>query len=168
MGEAEFMIDYTDIALRCGSKEFQCHKVILASRSEVLRERLKELLPKEVLRLDNIEENAFETFLKFLYIGMIEDMEENAQEMLKLGSIYQVHDLKSKCSDYLRQTLTVDNVNELFVLAHIHEAADLEKQALNFALDNPGTLDEESLVKNYPQLVWKVTVALHEKMKLGK
>ena len=36
-----------------------------------------------------------------------------------------------------------DNINELFVLAHIHDAVDLEEQALSFALDNPGSLDDD-------------------------
>ena len=64
--------EYTDVTLSCGEKEFQCHKLILASRSPVFRTMFEEVMKRKEsgkIEIKDEKVEVIEEVLKYIYTG---------------------------------------------------------------------------------------------------
>ena len=64
--------EYTDVKLLCGEKEFQCHKLILASRSPVFKTMFEEVMngnDSGTIELKDQKVEVIEEILKYIYTG---------------------------------------------------------------------------------------------------
>ena len=108
---------------------------------------------------------AFEVFLTFLYTGEVEDIKTNAVSLLYAADKYQVTALTDVCSNYLKENLTTGNVSDCLIAGYLCKVPELEVAAITFSIDHPGTVNNDSLVKEHPELVWKMTLALQDRVK---
>jgi len=79
---------YADFTLLVGGKEFQLHKAILASRSPYFKTMLEsdfEESRKNRLEIDDVELELFEEFLRYVYTDTVDEMDENASDLLILA-----------------------------------------------------------------------------------
>lgn len=82
--------------------------------------------------IDDIGEKALLEFLRFVYCGRIEGINEVAVELLYAASKYDMPDLKPLCVDSLSKNLKLENVIETLILADLHSETDLKAYCIDF------------------------------------
>ncbi|KAL1138587.1 hypothetical protein AAG570_008650 [Ranatra chinensis] len=134
--------EYSDVVLKIEGEYFHSHKVILAARSDYFRALLfgglKESLQSEIeMRGTNVA--AFKVLLKYIYTGQMSlaSLKEDAiLDILGLAHQYGFEDLEAAICDYLRQSLTVQNVCLIYNAARLYQLKFLSKVCKTFIDDN--------------------------------
>ena len=163
----------SDVTLTCQGKEYKCHKVILASVSDVFQTMFKsgkfiESREKCVIAEKKASLDVFERFLRFIYNGTIQDLEKYAFELYQIADRYQVLSLREICSRFLQSCLNVENVLDALLMGYCSSDQNLEHGAMEMIVKHRGTFKEskdfQDVVKRYPELHMKVTIALAEQV----
>ncbi|XP_065874688.1 BTB/POZ domain-containing protein At2g04740 isoform X2 [Euphorbia lathyris] len=118
--------DLADVCIRVGKKNFRCHQVILASRSEYFRARLarmkdfhegKDGLPIEALLCLEEHDLSLETLEKmveYMYTDSLKDIDpDQAEEMFDAASRYLLFPLKRAVADAILPHLEMVSPAEL-------------------------------------------------------
>lgn len=70
-----------------------------------------------IVRIVEEDESLFRELLRFIYQGTVENLEENASELLILSDKYAIPELSFYCEKYLLKQLCVENAMEMFDLS---------------------------------------------------
>ncbi len=70
--------------------------------------------------------------LRFIYTGKAPNLETMAADLLAAADKYALDRLKVMCEEALCNSLTVENVSEVLILADLHSAEQLKAQAIDF------------------------------------
>lgn len=127
---------FSDVTLKIGKQTWKAHKCILAGRSSILAAMFKEEIKDNVVDIENVEPDVFIEFLRFVYSGKVNDIENNAGELLILADRYKLDTLLEMCEKTLCEDLDVENVLERLKLAHKYKALKLKKTAVDFVVSN--------------------------------
>lgn len=162
----------TDIKINVGNKEFLAHKSIL-SRSPVFAAMFShEMLESKenVVDIKEVDPEIFEIFLKFLYLGEIDEIKitESTNNMIfdiiDLANIYQVEDLKIKLADIVARFTNISNVTDHLILADKYNMTDLRNSCMFFIHQNRTKVkDTESfknMIQTHPALTAEILVYL--------
>lgn len=126
---------FTDVTFCINGKEFKAHKLLLVSRSPyfagVFQHDLTERL-LDYLEIHDVTPEVFQQVLNFIYTESIQGLEECAEELLIAAVKYQLDSLKTKCEDYLMNTVSSENCIDLLLLADAHHAPRLKQTAMIF------------------------------------
>ena len=164
--------DFADIQVKCGKKTFDCHRVILAARSRVLKTMLSsdgsEQREMEIEIVDFDAEVIFQ-MLQFIYTGKFddpfngndaEDMDMET-ELLRAADKYELDSMKALCEEKLANFLYEENCLRVFILADSYQAFELKKDAFEVIIRNRKVVfkseDWEKCVKNHPDLAVEIT-----------
>jgi speckle-type POZ protein len=103
--------------------------------------------------------------LRFIYTGKAPDLERMAAELLAAADKYALDRLKVMCEEALCNSLSVENVSEVLILADLHSAEQLKAQAIEFinnrhATDVMETPGWKQMVSSNPHLVAEAFKAL--------
>ena len=162
--------DFADIQVKCGKKTFDCHRVILAARSCVLKTMLSsdgsEQREMEIEIVDFDAEVIFQ-MLQFIYTGKLDDPFYDAEdidmatELLRAADKYELDSMKALCEKKLASFLYVENCLRVLILADSYQAFELKKDALEVIIRNRKVVfkseDWEKCVKNHPKLAVEIT-----------
>jgi len=133
---------FSDVTLVCGSKHFPCHKIILSSRSDVFAAMFshRDTAEDKTNRVDitDVDEDSLEQLLRFIYTDKIDEanLTTLACGLLTAADKYNVPRLKAVCEMAICDNLDVSNAAQALVLAHLHEAKQLKKVAVDFVTQN--------------------------------
>merc|ERR1719342_1871137 len=131
--------DHSDLKIRCGGKVYDCHRNILASRSQVfktmLESNMKEKLTGEI-EIKNICMNVFEDLLKYIYSGVAPNIDAHSQELFAAADLYQLEKLKELCELKLCSRFDVSNCIDLLIFGDLYNAQKLKAAALEFVSKN--------------------------------
>jgi len=153
----------TDFTLVSKSgKELKCHKFILAENSSVFEAMFNyEFVETKTnqIRIENFDESTVLYFLQYVYspVNGKETMEVIREavdpdayiykrsfdkskltlDLLRMGHMYQVQDLKSDCSEHLKEKLSDENVMEVWMVAEECQNKDLSSSAVDFLVEKP-------------------------------
>ncbi|CAI8597922.1 unnamed protein product [Vicia faba] len=118
--------DLADVCIRVDRKNFRCHKVILASRSEYFKARLSRMKDfhdgKDEFYIDYLpclEEHdmsveAFEKMIEYMYTDRLQEINpDQAEEMFDIASRYLMFPLKRAVADVLVPHLEMASPEEL-------------------------------------------------------
>ena len=126
-----------DVCFKCRSKEFWCHRVILAARSKyfkaLLYGHMKESEPNSVIEVD-IDPSVFCVLLEYLYsstISLANFSLEFILKLLKLAHHYQLTLLKDDICNYLKMLISSENALEICQMATFYELNDLQRHSLS-------------------------------------
>ena len=115
--------------------EIPVHKCILSIRSPVfetmMETNMREHKEKKAV-VEDIPGPAFIEFLRYIYCGRIEKMDEFAVELLYAATKYDVPDLIPFCVKSLVAKLSLANVIETMMLADLHAEHDLKEFCIDF------------------------------------
>merc|ERR1712203_1273747 len=75
---------------------------------------------------------VMDQMLRFIYTGKARDLERMAAELLAAADKYALDRLKVMCEEALCNSLSVENVSEVLILADLHSAEQLKAQAIEF------------------------------------
>jgi hypothetical protein len=138
---ARFNDDYlSDIKVIAGKSSFHCHKLVLASRSDVFKAmfshgNFKESVGGEII-LEEDPANV-EQFLKFLYTDEVKLDENNAAKLLLIGDKYNVQKLKNTCHRFLvKEQMDTDYCCKVLVIANLTHCDILENKCCAFICKN--------------------------------
>ncbi|XP_043287592.1 BTB/POZ and MATH domain-containing protein 1-like [Venturia canescens] len=136
---------FCDVTFVFDDKELPAHKVVLALRSEVFEAMfLSDMKEKDTSTVEIVDTKAeiFEEFLKYLYTGELNDLENKAEEMLLLADKYQVGELKDMCENFFLDNISEVNVIKNLIVADKYRCATLKKKATNILQINANVLKQ--------------------------
>jgi len=159
---------FADVVLFCGGREFQCHKAILAARSQVFQAMFEhDMEEKKSSRVEvkDVEADVMAEMLRFIYTGNTSSLESMADSLLAAADKYALDRLKVSCEEALCNGLTVENVSEVLILADLHSADQLKAQAIEFintrhVTDVMETGSWKQMVASHPHLIAEAFKAL--------
>jgi len=157
---------FTDFKIICQddagkSREINCHRFILYSRSNVFRAMLQEHTGEyksNSVKFPDIDYEVMNYFVQYLYSGKMVSTNNFVllQEMLKMGERFEVLELKEAAETALKSQIGCDTVCQLLSLADMHSASILRKDCIRFichhmsdVLKTPGWSD---LLTTYPNI----------------
>lgn len=82
--------------------------------------------------IEDIDGKALMEFLRFLYCGIVENLDEVACELLYAATKYDVPDLKPLCVNSLTNNLSSSKVIETLMLADLHNENELKSFCIDF------------------------------------
>lgn len=144
----------SDAILVCQDKEIKVHKVILAARCDEFAKIFDEKKDKSdenlKLKLSNVKDekrdSVFEVkdvsyltmkeMLRFIYTGEVKNLDLIAKNLLELANRFLIEDLKNLCEKELFKSLSIHNVQELFLFASDNKAFKLKEECLKFVKNN--------------------------------
>ncbi|CAH1801913.1 unnamed protein product [Owenia fusiformis] len=139
---------FTDITLEVEGKQFNCHKIILASNSPYFRSLLTNGMAettKKTIELKDVSHTAMEHILRFIYhdfkdisdIGNTNLSVKQALEALKAADMFQIENgIKDILADYLILNMTDDKCLEILQTAQCIGQSKLAESANKHALLN--------------------------------
>merc|ERR1719273_1754803 len=160
---------FADNVLSCGGREFQCHKAILAARSQVFQAMFShDMEEKKNCRVEvkDVEPEVMAELLRFIYTGKTAaNLESMAADLLAAADKYALERLKVMCEEALCNGLTVENVCDVLKIADLHSAEQLKAQAIEFintrhVTDVMETSGWKEMVKSHPHLIAEAFKAL--------
>ncbi|XP_035205305.1 speckle-type POZ protein B-like [Stegodyphus dumicola] len=129
-----------DLNIIVGSKTFLAHKFILCARSSVFSRMFEtEMIESKngTLTISDADPDIIAEMLLFMYCGCLEKpLEETAMRLYTAADKYDVSYLKKKCSSFLKENLSRENVCKVLRLADLHSDEDLHESALAYFVDN--------------------------------
>jgi len=158
--DREKLSDLSDVTVTAGDQSFQCHKVQLASRSDVLAamfsHNMKENSNGEV-RINDFEADTVNDFINFMYEGKVDDTAQYNLNLLRIADKYNVQVLKRRCEEYLSYNLDDSNVMTCWITSDRNNAAYLKVRALSYIIQNwdkkEGFADYADICMNNPGLL---------------
>jgi len=160
---------FADAVLYCGGREFQCHKAILAARSQVFQAMFEhDMEEKKNSRVEvkDVEPEVMAELLRFIYTGKTAaNLDTMAADLLAAADKYALERLKVMCEEALCNGLTVENVCDVLILADLHSAEQLKAQAIEFintrhVTDVMETSGWKQMVSTHPHLIAEAFKAL--------
>ncbi len=130
--------DYSDFKFKFGNRFIFVNKLILKTRCEYFRSKFSKTWdPKEVTE-EVMDENLYKVyfaFLKYIYTDSLSDdlQNEEAMALYDLANSYLEEDLKQKCIQIIKNSITIENVCIFYALAIKYESQILENFCFRFA-----------------------------------
>ncbi|ESO92638.1 hypothetical protein LOTGIDRAFT_233079 [Lottia gigantea] len=130
---------FTDAILCVGHEEFPCHKNVLSVSSPYFRAMFtSELKESRETRIcfNEVSPWTLKRIIDYAYSGRLEINQDNAQEMLSAGNLFEYPDIVEACCSFLKRQLHSSNCLGIEYFAHIHSCQKLENEAHEYALEN--------------------------------
>jgi len=154
--------EFADVTISCCDKVFDCHKIILSSRSPVFRSMFSSNMKEEItgnVKIENMAPEVLENMLLYIYTGTAPCIDRLAKELLAASEQYQIEKLKALCEIKLCSEIEIGNCIDLLILGDLYQAPTLKTQALRFLSQNVQEIDisecKKALISN-PTLLFEV------------
>jgi len=157
----QMFTDFT-IVLQSGNR-VKVHKYVLAKNSEVFENMLNkdmEETKNNEMSLEHFNDETVVSFIEYLYAGCLQDQgmirqiragvgpdeyiyrrsfarEKLTIDLLRIGHMYYVEDLKMDCTEYLKKNICDDNVIDVWLGADTLENEGLVSTAIQHLVDRP-------------------------------
>ncbi|XP_045889542.1 ankyrin repeat and BTB/POZ domain-containing protein 2-like [Micropterus dolomieu] len=138
--------EMSDVTFMVDGRPFFAHRVLLMSASERFRLMLCDS-PDNIIHISHMTYSTFQMMMKSLYCGGTEGLTVSHAEAMKLlpgATFFQLRSLQRCCEMKLSQSLTLDNVVNIYQTAKHHGGAELYRFCEGFFLQNMDRLlDQE-------------------------
>jgi len=131
--------DSSDVIIRCGDKVFNCHKIVLASRSPVFKTMLESNMREKItgdVEIKNMDHEVLEDLLKYIYSGVAPNVDAHSKELFAAADLYQLEKLKELCELKLCSRFDISNCIDLLIFGDLYNAQKLKAAALEFVSKN--------------------------------
>ena len=127
---------FSDVTFLVHEKEFAAHKSVLTSRSIYFKNMFDaEMLESTTNRVHvtDVDPSTFETVLRFLYSGVVEEKQfEALAKLVAAAEKYTMDELKRICESTMRANLQMENVIDALLIADTHNCSSLLRDAKTF------------------------------------
>ncbi|ESO95204.1 hypothetical protein LOTGIDRAFT_227286 [Lottia gigantea] len=134
---------HTDIEIHINSVVFNCHKTVLAAMSPyfdaMFASGMRESKDNTV-KLQGHVPKHFENILLFMYSGKCDINIDNAEDILKASSLFQMSCLALLCEQFLINHLGSENCIGMWKLARAHGCKSLETKCFMYLLEHFGDI----------------------------
>ena len=133
----------SDIQVVCQGQGFKCHKVLLATRSDVFKAMLFDGNFKEgqegLLKIDDTPVKDFKALLNFIYTDTLESKDLTC-DLLIAAHKYNVKRLIDVCLRHVMASITVETAIKTIYTADLMNNDELLKAAVEFMAQNRGSI----------------------------
>jgi hypothetical protein len=112
--------------------------------------------------IEDIENDVFEEFLKFIYFSKLDKIETMAIKLLKASDKYNVIELKSSYEDFLTTELSIRNAIQTLYTAEQYNSQKLEFNAIDYIASNLAHI--RSAAKNQWLELMRTNILLADKI----
>lgn len=130
---------FTDAILCVGNEEFPVHRNVLAVSSPYFKAMfssdLRESREAKVL-FNEISPLTLRRLVDYAYSGQLEVTQENAQELLAAGSLFEYPAIVDICCKFLHKQLHPSNCIGIEHFAQLHSCKKLHEDSHKYTLDN--------------------------------
>ncbi|CAF1116575.1 unnamed protein product [Didymodactylos carnosus] len=126
---------FSDVKIKVGSKEFNVHRCILASCSEVFERMFSiDMLEKQtnIIEINDISDDIIEEMLRYIYYNDIKYLDQNALDLLYVADKYAIENLRNVCIKSLINSITYETAAEMLIRANIYNSKLLKDNILTF------------------------------------
>ncbi|KAM7405628.1 hypothetical protein PAMP_000062 [Pampus punctatissimus] len=130
--------EMSDVTFMVDGRPFFAHRVLLMSASERFRQMLSNS-SDNIVHISHMTYSTFQMMMKSLYCGGTDGLtvsQSEAMKLLPVASFFQLRGLMRSCETKLSQSLTLDNVVNIYQSAKHHGAAELCRFSEGFFLQN--------------------------------
>jgi len=162
--------------IQVGEKTFNVSKAILMWQSKVFERMfnsgMKESLENKVT-IENISPTIMECFIKFLYLGKLDNLADLAKDLFILADKYEVKELREECINHLSSGFNKENSLERLQLAFMHNDEVIKQAVLAYVCDKESegnfnyimkTEDWKQFAIEYKELTDEITDAVFSKI----
>lgn len=101
---------------------------------------------EKIIELHNVQSYVLKTVIGYIYSGNIQLTNENVQDYLMIGTMFEMTHLVESCATYMMQEVCIENCLEVFKFASHFACKNLKQHAKKFILDNfSEVIGEENL-----------------------
>uniref|UniRef100_G3UPM3 Kelch like family member 6 n=1 Tax=Meleagris gallopavo TaxID=9103 RepID=G3UPM3_MELGA len=129
----------TDVILCVDSREFSCHRVVLAAASNYFRAMfcndLREKYEEKII-LKGVDAETMNILLDYTYTSKMLITKQNVQKVLEAASLFQFLRMVDACASFLTEALQPDNCVGILRLADAHSLHSLKQQVQNYIIQN--------------------------------
>ncbi|XP_061401789.1 speckle-type POZ protein-like [Musca vetustissima] len=131
--------EFSDLTLVSQDKiEFKVHKVLLCARSEVFAAMFRNDLEEKKtgsIQIEDMDSKVLKELLNYMYTDE-KISKEMATDLFVAGNKYAMSGLQEMCENMLIETMSVDSVADILLLADRHSSDRLKSKAVQFAIKN--------------------------------
>ncbi|KAH9363619.1 hypothetical protein HPB48_004140 [Haemaphysalis longicornis] len=165
---------FGDVVFKIGDIELRAHKGILAARCTVFasmfEHEMAETIQSEV-DITDIDHEVFREMLRFIYTGQAPEIEKFPMELLVAANKYALERLKVMCEEVALLHLSEENAAEMLVLADMHGAHKLKRQALECIFAHASDVQKTAgwkMISGHPALALEVSMELFKRATSAK
>ncbi|KAK2514394.1 Klhl6 [Columba guinea] len=129
----------TDVILCVDSREFSCHRVVLAAASNYFRAMfcndLREKYEEKII-LKGVDAETMNILLDYTYTSKMLITKQNVQKVLEAASLFQFLRMVDACASFLTEALQPENCVGILRLADAHSLQSLKQQVQNYIIQN--------------------------------
>lgn len=118
---------FSDFSLVIHGRTLKVHKIILAARSPLFAAIMPEAQNK--MEINDLSYDAAVEFLRYVYTGQVETIDNISKELLLASIKYQMDGLKPICYENIMSSLVVANAADLLKFAHENKLDELKTAA---------------------------------------
>ena len=152
---------FTDFKIKCQGKIYECHRCVLGSQSNIFQAMILNMDMKEgasgEVEIKDVAVETMDMFLYYLYNEEVEDTKLVNTNLLFAAEKYYVPGLLKLCVQHLKASLSIDNVLDILLCAHLTNQEKLFNTASNFAMKNKGkltkTMEWKEMMETNPKLI---------------
>ncbi|GIY22213.1 speckle-type POZ protein-like [Caerostris extrusa] len=150
----------SDTELRTKTRKFPAHKNILSARSPVFKAMFSSDMlenSKGCVDIEDLEDETVHAMLVYMYTdSMKETSWKSIVQLFAAADKYAIISLKNKCSSFLKENLSEENVCEILVMADRHQEGDLKAVVENYIISRDkdifGSVEWKRLMDTNPKL----------------
>ena len=120
--------DFTDFTLKTGEKIVECHRVVIATHSPVLKSMLKSPMKETTekqIELNNISPQAMDNIVEYMYSGRTTISKDTLRDVIEAADFLQMDELKQLCIDQAPAVFEPHNVISWFKFSTKLDLIDL-------------------------------------------
>ncbi|XP_005232318.1 kelch-like protein 6 isoform X1 [Falco biarmicus] len=129
----------TDVILCVDSREFSCHRVVLAAASNYFRAMfcndLREKYEEKII-LKGVDAETMNILLDYTYTSKMLITKQNVQKVLEAASLFQFLRMVDACASFLTEALQPENCVGILRLADAHSLHSLKQQVQDYIIQN--------------------------------
>ena len=138
--------DLTDFSLNTGGKTIECHRVILAANSPVLKAMLKSKMKEasqNQMDLDNIFPQVLDIVVRYMYTGEARIPREALKDVIAAADYLQMYELTQICIERSPPVIQPNNVISWFKLSDMMNLQQLKSMCSRIMTWNLNELQSE-------------------------
>ncbi|XP_044593881.1 speckle-type POZ protein B-like [Cotesia glomerata] len=151
----------TDVVIKVDGKIFKAHRAILIARCPDLFKlfpTLKDVSEIEIgITILYMDSGTFDIILQFIYTDEVNDLDDNAENLLKAASKLELKKLRQMCLQSLLKTLTCQSALRLLKFAHNYNLSEILDFISNYIVSNADkvtdTPEYQTFIKSNPSIV---------------
>jgi len=150
--------EFSDVVVKCGGINFECHKVVLAVASPVFKTMLTSNMQEEInneIKIDDIKPEVMTELLEFIYTGRSSNLDQFSTDLLIAADKYGIVSMKMLCEEILINSLGLENCFSLLIMSDT-SSPNIKKSALKFVIENKESIKFDELeleLAEHPSLV---------------